>query len=181
MTQDQVAVPTPEETLRFGGLAGPETSETDVDVMRSCCGCSCHVCENGHSGGEHASECRDRIEADFDEDWGHEDCPGCEECETYNCEFCGQQGVEDEWNHEHECPRRDFIWMKGICCGAETLTDVEQALRGVADYLAEKLTQGWELVQPEDNGHIYIGKKLAEGETFTPETTAQTTGIPADA
>lgn len=28
--------------------------------VHSCCGCSCHVCEDGHSIGQHSDECRER-------------------------------------------------------------------------------------------------------------------------
>jgi hypothetical protein len=47
---------TPDE---WDDLFGEE--EEDEPVFHQCCGCSCHVCTNGHQAGNHTKECTDRI------------------------------------------------------------------------------------------------------------------------
>lgn len=36
---------------------------SDLPEQRHCCGCSCHVCANGHSGGYHSEACQERVYA----------------------------------------------------------------------------------------------------------------------
>lgn len=34
-------------------------------MIFKCCGCSCHVCSDGHARGQHTIECQDRFFKEF--------------------------------------------------------------------------------------------------------------------
>lgn len=42
------------------------TKSPSVEVHQ-CCGCSCHVCANGHSGGNHTKACQERLMAEAED------------------------------------------------------------------------------------------------------------------
>lgn len=47
----------------FPKPANPDKAPGPVEgSIYTCCGCSCHVCAGGHSGGKHTDECRGEFE-----------------------------------------------------------------------------------------------------------------------
>jgi hypothetical protein len=67
----------------------------------------------------------------------------CDCCEDVGCEQC------DPDNYE-------FVWMKGIIPWVTTLAEAVSGVQSLADHLKARLDAGWELTEPEDNGHLHL-------------------------
>lgn len=58
--RSQTGRATKHDADRFAQLIERDEKE-DRPVVHSCCGCSCHVCANGHATGQHSEKCQERI------------------------------------------------------------------------------------------------------------------------
>jgi hypothetical protein len=59
---------------------------------------------------------------------------------------------EVEWDEESN----ELLYLKYMFEGCSTLADLSVRLRGLADELWRRSTEGWELAQPVDRGHAHL-------------------------
>lgn len=92
------------------------------------------------------------------------DLPYDDEPEPYPCEFCGHRLDDEEDAFDHsmgECAFQTMLWMKGLVGPEDTLTSLAERFEALAADLHSKAKDGWEVVQPPDNGHVFMGKRGA--------------------
>lgn len=77
------------------------------------------------------------------------------------CGFCGQAVAHGE--HDIECPDQSWEYLKFLAEGCDSLRGLVFILRATADDLEKQANGGWELQQPVDNGHVFMGRKREVG------------------
>jgi len=60
-----------DETFESSRNMMDKDKEVAISSIHTCCGCSCHICDNDHSEGFHSSKCKEKIYQRWDEAMRH--------------------------------------------------------------------------------------------------------------